>query len=764
LASNVGSRAFHNARLQKQFRKEAESLIQGAVAAYRGGEVADARMVCRRITEVLPDHFDALHLLGVVELDSGHYEEAERALDRAVGVNPKSAEACSNLGFALFQLRRFEEARKLQEKAIALQPNFPTALTNLGNTLMRLKRAEQAIEMHDRAIRLKPDYSDAYVNRGMTLLLLNRNDEADRSFDKALALRPRHLQALAGKGLVHLSQRHFDAAGTWFDAALAINPNVAEVLAHRGRLRTQTKRLAEAEADFDAALAIDSELEAGWRGRAQIAVLRGDVARAVASCNKVLAGNPNCEVATLLLASCCAKQGELDAAIAYLDRALAIKPDFQEALSRKIFTMDFVDVDFAVQQAVRKSWWEAIGSRMPRRQVQPINVDPHRRIVVGYVSSDFRNHSAALTFKPLLRHYDRENFEVICYSCSPEQDAVTDECRSLVDRWVDAWQFSDEELAGRIQSDKVDILVDLSGHSDGNRLGVFAAKPAPIQATGWGLATGTGLPTIDYLFSDPVMIPEAVRSLFAEKVYDLPCVITVERAEQLPPSPLPMIGNGHVTFGVFNRIDKISDAALTLWSKLLRAVPGSIIMIKHGALSDAFVRDNLIGRFVAHGVAADRVRCVGGTPRREHLAAFAEVDIALDPFPQNGGVSTWEPLQMGVPVVAKLGMGCSARAGGAIVKAVGLDDWVADDDEGYLAIAQKYASRPSDLATLRVQLPSMVANSEAGNMELYVRRVEEGYRSFWRDYCASHGGPTEMNRDPGDLQSFVARKDHTKVR
>ena len=737
MASNVGSRAFQNARLQKQFRKESDALIQGAVAAWRGGRLADAGMLCRRIVEVLPDHFDALHLLGVVELDSGRHEEAERALSRAVGVNPGSAEACSNLGFALFKLRRFEEARKLQEKAIALQPNFPTALSNLGNTLMRLRRPEQAIEMHDRAIGLKPDYSDAHVNRGMTLLLLNRYDEADRSFDKALAQHPRHLQALVGKGVVHLSRRHFDAARASFDAALAINPKVAEVIAHRGRLHTQMRQLAKAEADFDAALAIDPDLETGWRGRAQIAVLRGEVARAVAACHKVLASNPHCEIATLLLGSCCARQGEIDAAIAHLDRALAIKPDFEEAISKKIFTMDFADVDFAAQQAVRKSWWDAIGSRVPRRQLQPSNLDPDRRILIGYVSSDFRDHSAALTFKPLLRHYDREKFEVVCYSCSAERDAVTDECRSLADRWVDAWQFSDEELADRIQADQVDILVDLSGHSDGNRLGVFAAKPAPVQATGWGLATGTGLPTIDYLFSDAVMIPQEVRPFFAEKVYDLPCVITVERREEFPPSPLPMIANGHVTFGVFNRIDKISDGALALWSRLLRAVPGSVIMIKHGALSDVFVRDALIGRFVAHGIAADRVRCVGGTPRREHLAAFAEIDIALDPFPQNGGVSTWEPLQMGVPVVAKLGNGCSARAGGAIVKAVGLDDWVADDDEGYLAIAEKFASRPSELAALRAKLPSMVASSEAGNVGRFVRRVEEGYRGFWRAYCAS---------------------------
>jgi len=242
---------------------------------------------------------------------------------------------------------------------------------------------------------------------------------------------------------------------------------------------------------------------------------------------------------------------------------------------------------------------------------------------------------------------------------------------------------------------------------------------------------------MDYLFSDAVLIPQEVRHLFAEKVHDLPCLITMEPLGGQPASPLPMIRNGHVTFGVFNRIDKISDRVLSVWSRLLQAVPGSIITIKNGVLDDALVRDNLVGRFVASGVAAERVRCLGATSRHEHLAQFANVDISLDTFPQNGGISTMEALQMGVPVVAKLGAGCSSRAGGAIVKAIGLHDWVAEDDEGYLAIAERYAARPAELAALRARLPSIVANTEAGNTKLYVRRVDEAFRQFWRTYCGS---------------------------
>jgi len=201
-----------------------------------------------------------------------------------------------------------------------------------------------------------------------------------------------------------------------------------------------------------------------------------------------------------------------------------------------------------------------------------------------------------------------------------------------------------------------------------------------------------------------------------------------------------MLRNGFVTFGVFNRIDKISDEALALWSRLLRSVTGSKIVVKHLALDEAFLRDALVGRFVAQGVPQESVICMGSSERREHLKAFEHVDISLDPFPQNGGISTWESLYMGVPVVAKLGNGASSRAGGAILKAIGLDDWVAGDDDGYVAIAQKFAAMPTHLEKLRAELPARIANSPAGNVAIYTQRVEAGYRQFWRDYCATASG------------------------
>lgn len=738
MQSTVGSRAFQNARLQKKFNKQAEALCSAAFAAYRAGKVADAQSLCRQILQNLPSHFSALHLLGVSELDRGRYEEARDILERAVAADPKSADVYSDLGTVYFELKRYEDARATQERAIALNPSSPIALTNLGNTLLHLGLAAQAIELHDRAIRLKPDYADAYCNRGMAEMALGRREEAAQSFDRALLFQPQHLEALGGKGMLSTELRHYEAAQAVFAKALAIRANSPKILAHRGRMRLQQLQLAEAAADFDTALALMPTLELALRGKALVSLIVGNTALALAACKKLLEQNPKSEIAIALMGACLAAQGETASAIEHYDRALAINPQFEDAITRKIFALDFLpEADYAVQQEARKQWWKAIGSRFKQRELAPRPLDPERRIVVGYVSSDFRRHSAAFAFIPVLRQHDHANFQINCYSCSPLQDEMTDEFRSLSDVWVDAARHSDDELANRIQADGVDILIDLSGHSAGNRLGTFARKPAPIQVTAWGHAAGTGLPTIDYFFADPVTIPESARPAFVERIYDLPAVITMAPIMDLPLAPLPMLHRGYVTFGVFNRIYKISDEVLSLWSALMRKLAGSRIVIKHGLLDDPLLRDGLVARFVAHGIAEDRITCLGSTSRGDHLLAFADVDISLDTFPQNGGISTWESLYMGVPVVAKLGNGASSRMTGAILNGIGLDDWFADDEEGYLAIAEKYAAMPQHLEKLRGELRDIITRSAAGNPEIYTRKVEEGYRRFWGEYCAS---------------------------
>jgi len=737
LQSSAGARAFQNARLQKKLKKQADAVIAAAVSAYGQGRYAEAEALCGQIVQAIPDHFDATHLLGRCAQQGGRLEEAQQLLERAIAIDPRSHEAHGNLASVHLALRRFEAARACLEKAIALKPNFVPGLVGLGNTLFQMNLREQAIALYDRAIALKPDHADALCNRGLAELALGQFERSRQSLERALLFQPRHAEALLGKGVVSIELKHFDEAEAALAAALAVNPGSAKILAQRGRLSYELQRLEPALADFEAALAISPTLELALRGKAQVCLVMGKTAQAIAAAAALIERNPSSEAGLALMGFAHSNQGEMDAAIEYLDRALAIRPDYADAIRGKIFLQDFrAEADFAVQQAVRRDWWDFIGSKIPRRQLQERSLDPERQIVVGYVAAEFRQHSAALTLLPVLRRHDRANFKIIGYSCSPARDELTAKFKSLADVWVDAWQLSDDELADRIEADKVDILIDVSGHTTGNRLPVFARKPAPIQATGFGHATGTGMPTMDYVLADPVFIPQSARHLLAEKVFDLPCLNTIDPITDVPPSELPMLRNGHVTFGVFNRVNKISDEVIRVWAQLMREVTGSKIIVKHTLLDDPLVRDGLLARFVAQGIVEERITCLGSSARVEHLRAFANVDISLDPFPQNGGISTWESLYAGVPVVAKLGIGASSRAGASIVTAVGLGDWVAGDDDGYVEIARRFASQPEHLAALRAGLPARIAASAAGNVESYTRALEAGYRQFWRDYCS----------------------------
>lgn len=738
MQSSGGARAFQNARLQKKLMKQADAVIAAAANAYGQGRYAETETLCREILKALPDHVDATHLLGMCAHDGRRLEEAQQLIERVIALDPRLHDAHNNLATVHFDLGNYEEARRCQERAIALKPNFAVALTNLGNTLMHMGLYEQALEMHERAIKLKPDYADALCNRGMVEIVLGQIMRAKESFDRALLFQPRHAEAIVGSGMVSMELRHYDEAAAKLATALAIKPGAPRILAQRGRLSYELQRLEPALADFEAALAISPKLELALRGKAQTCLVMGKTAQAMAAATTLIERNPRSEMGMALMGFAYSNQGDMDTAIEYLDRALDLRPDYGDAIRGKIFLQDYrAEADFVVQQAVRKSWWDAIGSKIPQRTLPKRKLDPEKRIVVGYVAAEFRQHSAGLTLLPVLRNHDHANFEIICYYSWPGADEYTAKFKSLADVWVDAWGLSDDELADRIEADNVDILIDVSGHTTGNRLQCFARKPAPIQATGFGHATGTGMPTMDYVLADPIFIPPSARHLFPEKIFDLPCLITMEPVTDLQPSELPMLRNGYVTFGVFNRIYKISDDAIRVWSRIMQEVPGSKIVLKHGLLDDELLRDSLVARFVAQGIGEENITCLGTTSRDDHLTAFDQIDISLDTFPQNGGISTWESLYKGVPVVAKVGNGASSRAGASIVAAVGLGDWVAEDDDGYVAIARKYAAQPELLAKLRAGLPAQIAASPAGNVEIYTRALEAGYRRFWRDYCAA---------------------------
>jgi predicted O-linked N-acetylglucosamine transferase (SPINDLY family) len=705
-----------------------------ASAYHRSGDLAKAQAGYKKVLKKRPNQFDALYMLGVSEHQSGNFQSAERLLRRVLLVDPQSAAARYALGVTLSALQREDEALACYDNLIALRPDFVDAHLNRGKLLSRLGRFAEAIVSYDSAIAIEPQHLDALINKGEALHHLARFTDAIACYNRILTMKPTHLAALVDRGCAFKDLGRANEAIAEFNLALAIAPDHTTILINRGETLLFLKRNFEALEDFDRVISINPRLALGWLGRANVLMMSKKVNEALEACRRAVAIEPNSTKALTQIGQCHALLGDAEAAVSFFDRALVIKPDDDIALVSRIFSLDFCSSDYAVHQAARSEWWRQIGSKIsaahpPHHQN---DFDPARRIVVGYVSGDFRHHSAAYSFRPVLEYHDKSRFELICYSNSPIEDDVTGSFRHMSDRWRDVLQWSDDQLADCIRADKVDILIDLSGHTRGNRLRIFARKPAPIQVSAWGHVSGTGLPTIDYLFADPIMVPSEVRHFFAERIYDLPCAIIIEPPPaRLRTSEPPVRSNGNVTYGAFTRASRLSNAVLEVWARILRSDDTSRLIIKDSLLNDVSIQARLLENLAAHGIPSDRIGLLGRTSREEHLEAYRQVDICLDPFPHGGGVSTWESLHMGVPVVTKIGNSLSSRLGGAFLSAIDMSDWIATDEDQYVDIALR--STPDRLTTIRSKLPDLIGThcSPAS----YTRSVEMAYRTMWQKYC-----------------------------
>jgi predicted O-linked N-acetylglucosamine transferase (SPINDLY family) len=451
---------------------------------------------------------------------------------------------------------------------------------------------------------------------------------------------------------------------------------------------------------------------------------------------------PTCPEALINLAGTIQAAGRMDDAAGAWRRAMELCPDSPVAHSGLIFLLDLLPDAIEDAWTERQRWNARFGQRWRTEPLAHLNVpNPNRRLRVGYVSADFYQHSAALAFMPILRSHDRTKVEVVCYSGVVAPDALTAEAQALADLWRHVPAVKDDQLTAQILADGIDILVDLSGHSAGNRLTVFARKPAPVQVTAWGYAAGTGLDAIDAFLADPVMVPAERRGQFAEEVIDLPCILCFEPPKDAPPvGPLPAAASGVVTFGSFHRLPRLSDAVLDIWARIVAAVPDSRMMLKAPGLDAPGNQARIVQAFAQHGVAVERLTILGGTPRQEHLAAHQQVDIQLDTFPQSGGITTLEGLTMGLPAVTLLGRSVGDRTSASFLTVLGLHDLVAETPEAYVATACRLAGDLPWLAEQRATLRDRLLASPIGDARVYTRAVEDVYRSLWRRWCATAAG------------------------
>ena len=408
--------------------------------------------------------------------------------------------------------------------------------------------------------------------------------------------------------------------------------------------------------------------------------------------------------------------------------------------SNLIFALNFEPTASAARLQAERARWNELYAQQFAPLIRPHNndPDPNRRLRVGYVSSHIRRQASIYAFGGVLLCHDPTSFEVVCYSDTLDEDDVTARLRARSDKWHRTVELSDDNFADLVRADGIDILVDCVGHMGGHRLLVFARKPAPIQVTAWGEPTGTGLKAMDYLLADPVLVPASERALLAERVFDLPNFLGYWVPDPLPePVALPAIANGYVTFGSFNRPEKIQDPVLRNWAAILRGLPNARLVLKWARHAEPGRGARILGIFEEEGVGPERVTLLGNSDRADHFAAYQRIDIALDPFPHGGGMTTLDALWMGVPVVTWSGHTISSRLAAASLTALGLTDFIASDLENYVSLAVAKAADFDALARLRASLRGRVAGSVIGDPIRYTRAVEAAYREMWQRWCRS---------------------------
>jgi predicted O-linked N-acetylglucosamine transferase (SPINDLY family) len=662
----------------------------------------------------VPARASASHssLEGAVQLHSrGALDEAALAYEDLLRGTPDDARVLTKLGLVRLQQNRLDAAVAFLDRALAADPAAAEAQAWRGEALRRRRELEPAIAAFRAALDRDRDFAPAWFN--LALAEAERGNRASArdawmAFDRLRPADPRVCRELGR--LAYDSGDHADAI-LWFSRQLERTPGHAD-----------------AEAAFRIGLALDrmARLDEAveWYGKAAL-LAPGRAAIRVAA-----------GVAHFNL-------GNVDRALGEYRAALALDPDNREARGNLLMALNHVDPpDHELHFAEHLAWAarHANAAEMPRGAF-PNQRDPRRRLKIGYVSPRFGGGPLAHLFLPLIEAHDRAAVHVTCYAVSALADETTALMRTHADEWCDAAAQDDDALVARIRADRIDILVDLVGHCPGNRLGVFARRGAPIQLTWLDYDGTTGVPAMDYIVTDAIHTPVDGSQRYTERVLRLPDTRICYR----PTLPLPRLedspaaARGYVTFGCINRLNKLGPNVLATWAQVLALVPRSRLLLKATAFAAEATRATVRLRFAQHGVAADRLDLRPYTTEAHMMQEYAEIDVALDPFPYNGCTTTCDALSMGVPVVTLEGTTLTGRHGVAFLTACGLSSNVARSRDEYVALAARTAHAGGSTGAARAALRERFLASPICDGPRFARAFECLYRDVWIAWCDEGG-------------------------
>ena len=697
LSGGSGARAFESV----------DVTMQGAVALHRAGRLDEALAQYDEVLRLYPKHVDALSNSAAIAAQFGDFESAVQRARGAVALDPENVGAHNNLGMILEAMGILDEAEAVLRKALEIDSEIPNISVNLGNVLQKLGRFEDAASLYREALALAPDNPISHNNLGNALRTLGDAKGALESLRKAVDIEPGFAEAFNNLGILYQQCGKYDEAVETFHQALALRSEF--VLAHinLGNALRRQGRFDDSLDAFRGAIAVEPD--------------------------HVLVHNE--------MAMVYHDMGRTDDAIATLRRTLELKPEFPEAHSNLLFLQSYHSLLTPGESLREHRRWEALHAPPERIEVQPHRNarTTDRRLRIGYVSPDFRDHVVSFFVEPLLEHHDREAVEVFGYAEVANPDAITARLSARADHWRSTVGLSDDRVAEMVRDDRIDILVDLAGHTAGHRLAVFARNPAPVQATYLGYFATTGLSAMDYWINDGVVHPETTIQQTAEDVYRLPrCWVCYQPRDDAPgvaPPPSADAGTSGVTFGSFNNLNKVSPRTIAMWAGVLCAVPDSQLLIKSRPLGNELVQERLRAGFADHGIEGDRLLLYGSVAGSgNHMAMYNRIDVGLDSFPFTGGATTLDALWMGVPVITLIGETHAERMSASLLTALDRPEWIADREEAFIAKAAALAADEDHRVSLRAGQRQRMAESTLCDGAGLARAMEDAYRDMWRRY------------------------------
>jgi len=596
----------------------------------------------------------------------------------------------------------------------------------------------EAETLYRQVLDVAPGHFDALHMLGVLAHQAGYPEDAVKYIGKAVRIDKKHAAAFNHLGAAYRALGQLQEAEKCYRSALKLNYDFAEAHYNLANLLTDLKRFKEAEAAYKKAIKFKTDYAEAYCNLGAVLVELGKLSEAEKTCLCALENKQNYAAAYYNLGRAKLKLGKADEAEQSYRLSIKLQPDNAEAYCNLMFAMNYFPKHTALDLLTLAKKYGVVASRKVKKPFSfwHCSADP-KVLRVGIVSGDIGEHPVGYFLEGLLSNIDAEHIEFIAYSTVDRTDVLSACLKRNFVKWQLLSAHSDEEAAKLIWSDGIHILLDLSGHTENNRLPMFAWKPAPVQVTWLGYSGTTGLEQMDYVVGDPCVMPDSDKQLYVEKVWQLPesYLCFTPPKYQLSVAKLPAAEQGALTFGCFNNLAKINGKVIKLWSCILEKLPASKLFLRNEYLSDPAACENIVKLFGENGIDSCRLILEGKyTARVDMFNAYNGVDIALDPFPYNGTTTTVESLWMGVPVLTLRGDHFVSRVGVSILANVGLTDWIAADEDDYVAKAVRFASDIEGLARLRSGLRQQLLASPVCDAPRFARHFEDALWGMWREY------------------------------